>query len=162
LKLYSNGKKICAIGDGGNDVGMMNEADLAISIAKKNSVTAAAIASEISVTQFGHLNDVVLKYGLCSYHAKTKAAYFIFYRGFTIAIIQSLFTMINHFVLVPLYNDQLQLAFTTLYLVIPVFLVLFIEVNGDREELIKEYKQSRKGRDLNVKKFLEIMFLSIY
>lgn len=56
LKIYSNGKKIGAVGDGGNDVGMMNEADLAISIAKTNSVTAAAIASEVSITSFGHLD----------------------------------------------------------------------------------------------------------
>lgn len=63
LKIYSNGKKIGAVGDGGNDVGMMNEADLAISIAKTSSVTAAALASEISITSFGHLDQCILGYG---------------------------------------------------------------------------------------------------
>ena len=51
------------MGDGGNDVGMMNEADLAISIAKTSSVTAAALASEISITSFGHLDQCILGYG---------------------------------------------------------------------------------------------------
>ena len=48
LKTFSNGKRIAAVGDGGNDVGMILEADVGIGICGKEGMQ-AALASDFSI-----------------------------------------------------------------------------------------------------------------
>ena len=48
LKKFSGGKRIAAVGDGGNDVGMILEADVGIGIVGKEGMQ-AALASDFSI-----------------------------------------------------------------------------------------------------------------
>jgi phospholipid-translocating ATPase len=66
LKQYSGGKRIASIGDGGNDVGMIMEADIGIGIEGKEGMQ-AALASDFSITQFQHLRKLILWHGRQSY-----------------------------------------------------------------------------------------------
>jgi phospholipid-translocating ATPase len=66
LKGYTGGKRIAAIGDGGNDVGMILEADIGIGIVGKEGVQ-ASLASDFSITGFSHLRRLVLWHGRNSY-----------------------------------------------------------------------------------------------
>jgi len=66
LKGYTGGKRIAAIGDGGNDVGMILEADIGIGIEGKEGMQ-AALCSDFSITEFGHLRKLVLWHGRLSY-----------------------------------------------------------------------------------------------
>lgn len=51
LKKYTGGKRIAGIGDGGNDVGMIMEADVGIGIEGKEGLQ-AALASDFSLKEF--------------------------------------------------------------------------------------------------------------
>jgi phospholipid-translocating ATPase len=51
LKKFSGGKRIAAVGDGGNDVGMILEADVGIGIVGKEGMQ-AALASDFSINHF--------------------------------------------------------------------------------------------------------------
>jgi phospholipid-translocating ATPase len=62
LKVYSGGKRIASVGDGGNDVGMILEADVGIGIEGKEGMQ-AALASDFSITQFSHLKKLILWHG---------------------------------------------------------------------------------------------------
>jgi phospholipid-translocating ATPase len=66
LKHYTGNKRIAAIGDGGNDVGMILEADIGIGIEGKEGMQ-ASLASDFSITEFGHLRKLVLWHGRLSY-----------------------------------------------------------------------------------------------
>ena len=68
LKKFSGGKRIAAVGDGGNDVGMIMEADVGIGIVGKEGMQ-AALASDFSITQFSHLKKLILWHGRQSYRA---------------------------------------------------------------------------------------------
>jgi P-type E1-E2 ATPase len=48
LKQFSGQKIIAAVGDGDNDAGMLNEADLGITVAEKGN-SLASFASDLSI-----------------------------------------------------------------------------------------------------------------
>ena len=54
------------MGDGGNDVGMILEADVGIGIEGKEGMQ-ASLASDLSLKQFGHLKKLILWHGRLSY-----------------------------------------------------------------------------------------------
>ena len=62
LKRFSNGKRIAAVGDGGNDVSMILEADVGVGICGKEGMQ-AALASDFSITQFAYLKKLILWHG---------------------------------------------------------------------------------------------------
>ena len=68
LKIFSGGKRVAAVGDGGNDVGMILEADVGIGIVGKEGMQ-AALASDFSINQFSYLKKLILWHGRQSYRA---------------------------------------------------------------------------------------------
>jgi phospholipid-translocating ATPase len=59
-------KRTAAVGDGGNDVGMILEANVGIGIVGKEGKQ-ASLASDFSITQFSHLRRLILWHGRLSY-----------------------------------------------------------------------------------------------
>jgi phospholipid-translocating ATPase len=66
IKKYTNGMRIAAVGDGGNDVGMILEADVGIGIVGKEGMQ-ASLASDFSILEFGNLRKLILWHGRLSY-----------------------------------------------------------------------------------------------
>ena len=65
IKLYT--KKItCSVGDGGNDVGMIQMADVGIGIVGKEGKQ-AALAADFSINKFCYLDKLLLWHGRLSY-----------------------------------------------------------------------------------------------
>lgn len=54
------------MGDGGNDVAMIQEADVGLGIFGKEGMQ-AALASDFSIREFSHLKDLILWHGRLSY-----------------------------------------------------------------------------------------------
>lgn len=65
VKKYNN-KRIACVGDGGNDVAMIQEADVGLGIVGKEGMQ-AALASDFSILEFSHLKDLILWHGRLSY-----------------------------------------------------------------------------------------------
>lgn len=65
LKKMTN-KRLACVGDGGNDVPMIQEADVGLGIVGKEGMQ-AALASDFSLTQFSHLKDLILWHGRMAY-----------------------------------------------------------------------------------------------
>ena len=61
IKKYS-GKLTCAIGDGGNDVSMIQMAHVGVGIVGKEGQQ-ASLAADFSITQFSHLTRLLLWHG---------------------------------------------------------------------------------------------------
>ena len=55
MKKHAKGKRTCPIGDGGNDVAMIQEADVWIGIIGKEELQ-ASLAADYSITKFKKLN----------------------------------------------------------------------------------------------------------
>lgn len=80
------GKRTAAIGDGGNDVGMILEANVGIGIVGKEGKQ-ASLASDFSIDQFQFLRKLVLWHGRQSYKRSAVLSQFVIHRGLIIAMI---------------------------------------------------------------------------
>lgn len=86
MKKYTT-KRILAIGDGGNDVAMIQEAHLGVGIKGKEGMQ-ASLAADYSITKFMHLKQLLLWFGRISYKNTAVISHFVIHRGLIISFIQ--------------------------------------------------------------------------
>lgn len=162
VKKFS-GKRVACIGDGGNDVGMIQSADVGIGIVGKEGKQ-AALASDFSIMEFQYLKHLILWHGRLYYKNSAKLSQFVIHRGLIISFIQVIFILMFYFVAIPIYNGMLMLGYTTLYTTFPVFSLIFDE-DINREKALNYpllYKTLQKSRELNVKTFLIWVWKSLF
>jgi len=124
LKRYSGEKIVAAIGDGDNDFGMLNEADLGIVVAEKHN-SLITCTCDFSVHKFSEIRKLILWYGRQSYRGSSNVAQYVIQRCLTIGVIQSIFTILFFSVPIPIFNGYLMIGFATIYTSVPVFQLLF-------------------------------------
>jgi len=125
IKQYT-GKRIACVGDGGNDVAMIQEADVGIGIVGKEGMQ-ASLAADFSILEFSHMRRLILWHGRLSYKRSSVLAQFIIHRGLIISIIQAVFSVVFFFVTIPVYNGYLMMGYSTLYTNFPVFCLVLDE-----------------------------------
>jgi len=156
-------KRIACIGDGGNDVSMIQAADVGVGIVGKEG-RQASLAADFSVTQFAHLTKLLVWHGRNSYKRSAKLAQFVIHRGLIISVCQTVFSVASHFEPIALYRDWLLVGYATLYTMAPVFsLVLDMDVDEGLANLYPElYKELTLGKSLSYKTFFVWVGISIY
>ena len=152
-----------AIGDGGNDVGMIQEAHLGIGIVGKEGKQ-ASMAADFSILEFKVIKILILWHGRLSYTRSAVLSQFVIHRGLIISIIQVIFSLMFYYVSIPVYNGFLMLGYTTAFTSAPVFSIISDE-ECSLEKVLKfpvMYKNLQKGRNLNIKTFIYWLFKSVY
>ena len=114
------GKRTCAVGDGGNDVGMILKANVGVGIVGKEGMQ-ASLASDFSIDEFKKLRRLIMWHGRLSYKRSAVLSQFVIHRGLVISVIQAIFSVIFYFVAIPIYNGMLILGYSTFYTSLPVF-----------------------------------------
>jgi|JI6StandDraft_1071083.scaffolds.fasta_scaffold01364_23 phospholipid-translocating ATPase len=162
VKIYTN-KIVLGIGDGGNDVGMIQAADVGVGIVGKEGKQ-AALASDFSILKFKHLSKLLLWHGRLSYKNTSLMSQFVIHRGLIISIIQTIFSLVFYSIAIPIYNGYLMLGYTTVYTMFPVFCIVFDEDVDEAKAMDypQLYQSLQKGRELNIKTFLIWLWKSIY
>ncbi|KAL0276786.1 UNVERIFIED_CONTAM: hypothetical protein PYX00_004287 [Menopon gallinae] len=157
------GKRTAAIGDGGNDVSMIQTADAGIGIAGREGLQ-ASLAADFSITQFSHLSKLLLVHGRYSYNRSAALSQFIIHRGLIISVMQAVFSAVFYFSSVALYQGFLMVGYATVYTMFPVFsLVYDTDVSPQTALTYPElYKELSKGRSLSFKTFFIWVLVSIY
>ncbi|XP_059751058.1 probable phospholipid-transporting ATPase IIB isoform X3 [Balaenoptera ricei] len=157
------GRRTCAIGDGGNDVSMIQAADCGIGIEGKEG-RQASLAADFSVPQFKHIGRLLMVHGRSSYKRSAALSQFVMHRGLIISTMQAVFSSVFYFASVPLYQGFLMVGYATVYTMFPVFsLVLDQDLKPEMAMLYPElYKDLTKGRSLSCKTFLVWVLISIY
>ncbi|XP_046942281.1 probable phospholipid-transporting ATPase IIB isoform X4 [Lynx rufus] len=163
LLQHHTGKRTCAVGDGGNDVSMIQAADCGIGIEGKEG-RQASLAADVSVTHFRHVGQLLMVHGRSSYKRSAALGQFVMHRGLIISTMQAVFSSVFYFASVPLYQGFLMVGYATIYTMFPVFsLVLDQDVKPETAMLYPElYKDLTKGRSLSFKTFLVWVLISIY
>ncbi|KAF8542246.1 phospholipid-translocating P-type ATPase [Trichophaea hybrida] len=156
-------KRICCIGDGGNDVSMIQAADVGVGIVGKEG-RQASLAADFSVEQFCHLTKLLVWHGRNSYKRSAKLAQFVMHRGLVISVCQTMFSIASKFEPIALYQGWLLVGYATLYTMFPVFsLVLDQDVDEHLANLYPElYKELTEGRSLSYRTFFVWVLVSIY
>jgi phospholipid-translocating ATPase len=89
-------KRICCIGDGGNDVSMIQAADVGVGIVGKEG-RQASLAADFSIEQFCHLTKLLVWHGRNSYKRSAKLAQFVIHRGLIISVCQTMYSIAIRF-----------------------------------------------------------------
>ncbi|ANB11385.1 putative aminophospholipid-translocating P4-type ATPase NEO1 [Sugiyamaella lignohabitans] len=156
-------KRVCCIGDGGNDVSMIQAADVGVGIVGKEGKQ-ASLAADFSITQFCHLTKLLVWHGRNSYKRSAKLAQFVIHRGLIISICQTVFSIASSFEPLALYQGWLMVGYATIYTMAPVFsLVLDRDVDEDLAKLYPElYKELTAGTSLSYRTFFVWVLVSLY
>ncbi|KAI9898556.1 hypothetical protein N3K66_006916 [Trichothecium roseum] len=162
IKEYTK-KRVCCIGDGGNDVSMIQAADVGVGIVGKEG-RQASLAADFSIEQFCHLVKLLVWHGRNSYKRSAKLAQFVIHRGLIIAVCQTMYSIALKFEPQGLYIDWLLVGYATVYTAAPVLsLVLDKDVDENLANLYPElYKELTSGRSLSYRTFFVWVFVSIY
>ena len=130
IKNYTDART-AAVGDGGNDVAMIQEADVGIGIVGKEGLQ-ASLAADYSILEFNYLNKLLLWFGRISYKNTSMMAKFIMHRGLIVSFNQFIFSCMFYFNPVPLYSGFLSFGYSTIFTSLPcIFVLLDQDVNKD-------------------------------
>ena len=156
-------KRVCCIGDGGNDVSMIQAADIGVGIVGKEG-RQASLAADFSLTTFSHLTKLLVWHGRNSYNRSAKLAQFVIHRGLIISVCQTVYSVATHFEPHALYRDWLLVGYATVYTMGPVFsLVLDRDVDEGVANLYPElYKELTSGASLSYRTFFVWVAISVY
>ncbi|KAF7616585.1 hypothetical protein AFLA_004644 [Aspergillus flavus NRRL3357] len=156
-------KRVCCIGDGGNDVSMIQSADVGIGIVGKEG-RQASLAADFSITQFHHLTKLLVWHGRNSYKRSAKLAQFIMHRGLIISACQTMYSIASHFDPKGLFINWLMVGYATVYTNAPVFSLVFDrDVDEHLANLYPElYKELKSGRSLSYRSFFTWVLISVY
>ena len=159
----ATGKRVCCIGDGGNDVSMIQCADVGVGIVGKEG-RQASLAADFSITQFCHLTKLLLWHGRNSYKRSAKLAQFVIHRGLLISVCQAVYSICSAFAPLALFQGWLMVGYATLYTMAPVFsLVLDYDVGEDLVTLYPElYRELTGGSALSYRTFFVWTAVSLY
>ncbi|EDO15874.1 hypothetical protein Kpol_1009p21 [Vanderwaltozyma polyspora DSM 70294] len=156
-------KRVCCIGDGGNDVSMIQCADVGVGIVGKEGKQ-ASLAADFSITQFCYLTELLLWHGRNSYKRSAKLAQFVMHRGLIIAICQAVYSICSNFEPIALYKGWLMVGYATCYTMAPVFsLTLDRDIDESLTKIYPElYKDLTEGKSLSYKTFFTWVTLSLF
>jgi phospholipid-translocating ATPase len=156
-------KRVCCIGDGGNDVSMIQAADVGIGIVGKEG-RQASLAADFSITHFHHVTKLLVWHGRNSYKRSAKLGQFVMHRGLIISACQTMYSIASHFDPKGLFINWLMVGYATVYTNASVFsLVLDKDVDEELANLYPElYKELKSGRSLSYRSFFGWVFVSVY
>lgn len=110
-------------GDGGNDVSMIQQADVGVGIEGKEGLQ-AAMSSDFSITKFKMVKDLMFWHGRRATLSTAYVTLFVIHRGLIIAMIQFYFSLYFYLIAMSFYNAMLIMAYTLVYLVLPVVVLV--------------------------------------
>ncbi|CAN1230877.1 Phospholipid-transporting ATPase 2 [Linum perenne] len=143
-----------AIGDGGNDVRMIQQADIGVGISGREGLQAAR-AADYSIGKFRFLKRLILVHGRYSYNRTAFLSQYSFYKSLLICFIQIFFSFISGVSGTSLFNSVSLMAYNVFYTSIPVLVsVLDKDLN---EKTVMQHPQilfyCQAGRLLNPSTF---------
>ncbi|CAD8189343.1 unnamed protein product [Paramecium pentaurelia] len=136
--------------DGGNDVGMIQPADVGIGIEGKEGKQ-AALASNFSIIKFKYLNVLLLQRGRLSYKRSALLSQFVILRGLIISVIQAVFMFVFYFLSISIFSDCFQCF--------PQYLMKMLKLNYS---LIPSTLQIFKKKARDLKTFLVLVWKSMF
>lgn len=118
VKKYQKESILLAIGDGANDVSMIQAAHIGVGISGVEGLQAARSA-DVAIAQFRYLRKLLLVHGAWSYHRISKTILFSFYKNITLYMTQFWFTFRNVFSGQVIYESWTLSFYNVFYTILP-------------------------------------------
>ena len=151
-----------AIGDGANDVGMIQEAHVGIGISGLEGQQAVN-SSDFSIAQFRFLEDLLLVHGRWSFTRLARMVLFTFYKNAILAGLIIMYAGNNLFSGTPLF-DQWLVGMFNFVTQIPILFVGFFDRDIDREYVKRNpqlYAAGPDSEDMSIRKVLRWLSLTM-
>ncbi|CAL1376567.1 unnamed protein product [Linum trigynum] len=113
------GRTTLAIGDGANDVGMIQEADIGVGISGVEGMQ-AVMASDFSISQFRFLERLLVVHGHWCYKRIAQMICYFFYKNIAFGLTLFYFEAFTAFSGQSIYDDWYMLLFNVLLTSLPV------------------------------------------
>ncbi|OIT29881.1 PREDICTED: putative phospholipid-transporting ATPase 9 [Nicotiana attenuata] len=113
------GKITLAVGDGANDVGMLQEADIGVGISGVEGMQ-AVMSSDVAIAQFRFLERLLLVHGHWCYRRISSMICYFFYKNIVFGITVFLYEAYTSFSGQPAYNDWFLSTYNVFFTSLPV------------------------------------------
>ncbi|KAJ9554377.1 hypothetical protein OSB04_018422 [Centaurea solstitialis] len=131
-----------SIGDGANDVGMIQAAHVGVGISGLEGMQ-AVMASDFAIAQFRFLTDLLLVHGRWSYLRLCKVVSYFFYKNLTFTLTQFWYTFHTGYSGQRFYDDWFQSLYNVIFTALPVIIVGLLDKDVSAA-LSKKYPQLYK------------------
>ncbi|KAG2438842.1 hypothetical protein HXX76_005382 [Chlamydomonas incerta] len=159
----STGSITLAIGDGANDVSMIQRAHIGVGISGQEGMQ-AVMSADFAIAQFRFLVPLLLVHGQYSYKRITRMINFFFYKNMLFAITLFTYSAFTTFSGSYIYNDTSMTLFNVVFTsATPLLVGMFDRPLGKRAMLQypQLYRQGIANRDFNAATILGWMFSSL-
>ncbi|XP_047127134.1 phospholipid-transporting ATPase IB isoform X1 [Hydra vulgaris] len=153
-----------AIGDGANDVSMIQAAHVGVGISGQEGLQAAS-ASDYAIAQFRFLNKLLLVHGAFSYSRLTKLILYSFYKNICLYVIELWFAFSNGFSGQILFDKWCIGLYNVIFTALPPLAFGLFDQSCSSKARLKcprLYKSSQNSDLFNVKVFWIWIFTAIY
>ncbi|XP_054845452.1 phospholipid-transporting ATPase VD [Eublepharis macularius] len=153
-----------AIGDGANDVSMIQVADIGIGISGQEGMQ-AVMASDFAVSQFRHLNKLLLVHGHWCYSRLANMVLYFFYKNLAYVAILFWFQFFNGFSGIPMTDHWSLIFFNLLFTSVPPIVYGVLDKDISAEILLhlpQLYKTSQKSEPYVSSAFLVNLIDAFY
>ncbi|PNW75666.1 hypothetical protein CHLRE_12g536050v5 [Chlamydomonas reinhardtii] len=159
----STGSITLAIGDGANDVSMIQRAHIGVGISGQEGMQ-AVMSADFAIAQFRYLVPLLLVHGQYSYKRITRMINFFFYKNMLFAITLFTYSAFTTFSGSYIYNDTSMTLFNVAFTsATPLLVGMFDRPLGKRAMLRypQLYRQGIANRDFNAATILGWMFSAL-
>ncbi|CAM6103839.1 unnamed protein product [Calypogeia fissa] len=157
--------KLClAIGDGANDVGMIQAANVGVGMIGVEGAQ-AVMAADYAIAQFRFLERLLLVHGHWCYRRISLMILYYYYKGCLIAWVAFCGNAYAFFSGQPLYNDWYASFYHTLFTSLPVCVVGILDQDVSAKECLKYpqvYKAGHRKEFFNRKLITVWLLNSVY
>ena len=151
-----------AIGDGANDIAMIQEAHVGIGVSGKEGLQAARI-SDYSIAQFRFLQKLLLVHGRWNYIRTGKYILMTFWKELMFYLLQASYQRWTGYTGTSLFESTSLTVFNTLFTSLPVIFLGIFEQDLNASTLLavpELYVQGQRHEGFNIKKYLYWMFMA--
>ncbi|CAH1777147.1 unnamed protein product, partial [Owenia fusiformis] len=153
-----------AIGDGANDVGMIQTAHVGVGISGQEGLQAVC-AADYAIAQFRFLNKLLLVHGAWSYSRLCKLILYSFYKNICLYVIEFWFAMVSGFTGQILFERWSIGLYNVAFTAAPPLVLGLFDRHCSANTMLKFpalYKSSQNAELFNVKVFWMWIANSIY
>ncbi|EON97691.1 putative p-type atpase protein [Phaeoacremonium minimum UCRPA7] len=152
-----------AIGDGANDIAMIQASHVGIGISGREGLQAARI-SDYSIAQFRFLQKLLFVHGRWNYIRTGKYILGTFWKEVVFYLTQAMYQRYNGYTGTSLYESASLTVFNTLFTSLPVILLGIFEQDLRAETLLavpELYTYGQRGLAFNFKKYVAWMIMAV-
>ncbi|KHJ46745.1 phospholipid-translocating P-type ATPase, flippase [Trichuris suis] len=161
---HSIGAITLAIGDGANDVAMIQAAHVGIGISGLEGLQAAC-ASDYSIAQFRYLTRLLFVHGAWSFHRMVKLILYSFHKNICLYIIELWFALVSAWTGQTLFERWCIGLYNVFFTAAPPLAIGLFDRTASASTMVKYptlYKLSQNKESFNVKVFWMWMVNAMY